>query len=104
MHTILESIQAEQKTLRDRLALLDEMERMILAADTPQPPKVPTYTFESDSRLGLFHQTWLVNDEWRCTCEGFTYHGHCKHIRNVESDVRMEKLRRDLRIVAATRN
>ena len=42
------------------------------------------------------------NKEWSCTCKGFYYHKHCKHIKTVKAKEQAMQNRRDLGISLAT--
>jgi hypothetical protein len=42
---------------------------------------------DSSTRPGLVHQvTMFAGIPIKCSCEGFTHHGRCKHIANVRSE------------------
>jgi hypothetical protein len=48
-----------------------------------EPSEAGVYTFASKSRPGLVHTVVVDTNGVRCTCEGWKYRKHCRHIDEI---------------------
>jgi hypothetical protein len=100
----LQALTSQVEMIRQRVAVLQDIKEKLTGRTSPDPLMVPTWTIRSHTRWGLVHTVQLINNEYHCTCEGFTYRGTCRHVLDCEADAEKQRIRQEFQYAKVLRN